>query len=350
MPVNKDAMARYRIIDRMLADPHKDYTTKDIENAVSRECPRVSTRMIQKDIKALEEAPFNKSMLRGMGGRGTVRYEDQSTPLFYQELTEDEADILREAIKSLGRFEGMENFKWLENLRRRLDMPDKGRERPVISFSKNDVLQIPANLLGQLYSAIARKKVIRFGYRRFQDKGKPFSRVTVYPYQLRQYNNRWFLLCNPVGNADYPFNPEQIFNYALDRMDGKVEYVEDMTFIDTAVDIDARFDEIIGVTYLKDVEMRDIYFAVKPESVNYIRTKYIHPSQDEVNPETEKEFIRKYPSLSDCKFFVISCRPNVELYALFASYGASVVILEPTEIRDEILGRFREAMENYSNL
>ena len=350
MPVNKDAMARYRIIDRMLADPHKDYTTKDIEYAVSRECPKVSTRMIQKDIKALEEPPFNKSMLRGMGGRGTVRYEDQSTPLFYQELTEDEADILREAIKSLGRFEGMENFKWLENLRRRLDMPDKGRERPVISFSKNDVLQIPANLLGQLYSAIARKKVIRFGYRRFQDKGKPFSQVTVYPYQLRQYNNRWFLLCNPVGNADYPFNPEQIFNYALDRMDGKVEYIEDMDYIDTSVDIDARFDEIIGVTYRKDVEMRDIYFAVKPESVNYIRTKYIHPSQDEVNPETEKDFIRKYPSLSDCKFFVISCRPNVELYALFASYGASVVILEPTEIRDEILGRFREAVENYSNL
>ena len=53
MPVNKDAMARYRIIDRMLADPHNDYTTKQIEKAVSRECPKVSTRMIQKDIKAL---------------------------------------------------------------------------------------------------------------------------------------------------------------------------------------------------------------------------------------------------------------------------------------------------------
>ena len=97
MPVNKDAMARYRIIDRMLADPHKDYTTKDIEKAVARECPKVTTRMIQKDIKALEEAPFSKKMLRGMGGRGTVRYEDQSTPLFYQEITADEEEILREA-------------------------------------------------------------------------------------------------------------------------------------------------------------------------------------------------------------------------------------------------------------
>ena len=162
MPVNKDAMARYRIIDRMLADPHKDYTTKDIEKAVAHECPKVTTRMIQKDIKALEEAPFNKKVLRGKGGRGTVRYEDQSNPLFYQELTADEEDILREALGSLGQFEGLDNFKWLENLKKRLDMTTEKKERPVISFARNNVLQISENILGHLYSAISRKKVIRF--------------------------------------------------------------------------------------------------------------------------------------------------------------------------------------------
>lgn len=350
MPVNKDAMARYRIIDRMLADPQKDYTTKDIEKAVSLECPKVSTRMIQKDIKALEEEPFNKKIIRGKGGRGTVRYEDQSNPLFYQELTSDEEDILREALGSLGQFEGLDNFKWLENLKKRLEMPSQKKERPVISFARNDVLQIPENLLGQLYSAISRKKVIRFGYRRFQDASLPFSKVTAYPYQLRQYNNRWFLLCNPVGNKEFPYDPELIFNYALDRMDGKVEYVEEKTFIETAVDIDARFDEIIGVTYKKDMEVRDIYFAVKPESVNYIRTKFIHSSQDEVNPETEKEFKAKYPDLKDCKFFFISCRPNVELYALFASYREAVIIIEPAAVRDEVIRSLRAALDNYEGL
>ena len=84
MPVNKDAMARYRIIDRMLADPHKDYTTKDIEKAVARECPKVTTRMIQKDIKALEEAPFSKKMLRGMGGRSQARNPDRCDPVLLQ--------------------------------------------------------------------------------------------------------------------------------------------------------------------------------------------------------------------------------------------------------------------------
>ena len=350
MPVNKDAMARYRIIDRMLADPHKDYTTKDIEHAVSLSCRHVSLRMIQKDISALETAPFCKKILRGVRGRGTVRYEDQSTPLFYQELTADEEEIFREALGSLGQFEGLENFKWLENLKKRLDMPNKKNERPAISFAKNDILQIPDNLLGQLYSAIARKRVVRFGYRRFQDQAQAFSQVTVYPYQLRQYNNRWFLVCNPVGNAQYPFNPELIFNYALDRMDGKVEYVDDMPYIDTPIDIDARFNEIIGVTNMKDAKMRNIYFAVRPASEDYIRTKMIHSSQDEVNIETEKDFIRRYPALKGCKFFFINCRPNRELFALFASYGPDVIIIDPTEIRDEIRRMLQEAVENYDNI
>ena len=350
MPVNKDAMARYRIIDRMLADPQKDYTTKDIEKAVARECPRVTTRMIQKDIKALEEAPFNKKMLRGQGGRGTVRYEDQSTPLFFQELTEDEEEILREALESLGQFEGLENFKWLENLQKRLDMPRKKKVRPAISFARNDVLQIPENLLGQIYSAIARRKVIRFGYRRFQDAGQPFKQVTVYPYQLRQSNNRWFLLCNPVGNDEFPFDPDTIYNYALDRMDGKVEYVEEMPYIDTSVNIDARFNEIIGVTYKKGEKIRDIYFAVKSEAVNYVQTKFIHSSQDEVNPIVEKEFKEKYPSLRDCKFFVISCRPNQELLAMFASYRENLIVVEPADIRAEMKQIIQQSLKNYQVL
>ena len=349
MPVNKDAMARYRIIDRMLADPHKDYTTKDIEKAVSLECCKVTTRMIQKDIKALEDE-FGKELVRNAGGRGTVKYKDQATPLFYQELTVDEEEILREALSSLGQFEGVENFKWLENLKKRLDIPARKKERPVISFAKNNVLQIPENLLGQLYSAITRRKVIRFGYRKFQDASQPYAQVTVHPYQLRQYNNRWFLICNPVGNMEYPFDPGLIYNYALDRMDGKVEYVEEMPYIDTTVDIGARFEEIVGVTYRKDADLRDIYFAVKPDAVDYVRTKFIHPSQDEVNPAIEKEFLRKFPSLRDCKFFFISCRPNVEMYALFTSYRDKVIIVEPDDIRETMRGMLYFMVKNYDEL
>jgi hypothetical protein len=62
MPVNKDALKRYRIIDRLLSDPNRDYTTEHILREVNKECDSVSIRMIQKDIKSLEEEFFkNKS-------------------------------------------------------------------------------------------------------------------------------------------------------------------------------------------------------------------------------------------------------------------------------------------------
>ena len=148
MPVNKDALKRYRIIDRILADPNHDYTTDQILKQVNYECPNVSKRMIQKDIKAIEEE-FGKAMVRNSGRRGTVRYEDQSEPLFYQQLTWEEEEVLREVLRSLGQFEGLDNFTWLELLKKKLEMKEDANELPFISFSKNEGLQMPDTLLGR---------------------------------------------------------------------------------------------------------------------------------------------------------------------------------------------------------
>ena len=101
MPVNKDALARYRVIDKLLSDPNNTYTTEEIRAIVNRECSeKVSLRMIQKDIKSLEE-DFGKDMVRNAGGRAKVKYLDQSEPLFYQELTSDEEAVLSRQWASL---------------------------------------------------------------------------------------------------------------------------------------------------------------------------------------------------------------------------------------------------------
>jgi len=69
-----------------------------------------------------------------------------------------------------------------------------------------------------------------------------------------------------------------------------------------------------------------------------------------VNPAIEKEFIRKFPSLKNCKFFFISCRPNVEMYALFASYRDSIIIVEPDDIRETMRGMLLYTLKNYDEL
>ena len=325
MPVNKDALKRYRIIDKLLSDPNNDFRTEDIMRHVNRECSdKVTLRMIQKDIKSIEE-DFGKKMIRNAGGRGTVRYEDQSDPLFFQELTSDEEEVLREVLNTLGQFEGLDNFTWLDLLRKKLSMKNDLNEFPLISFGINNILQIHHTLLGRLFTAISRKKVIRITYTPFGRKTKKYD---VYPYQLRQYNNRWFLLLNTVGNEEFPFNPDFITNFALDRMDAEFEYLDDVPYVETSVDLKGRFDEIVGVTLLSEEDVEYIYYAVSPRVHDYVKTKWLHQTQMELEGDELEEYMKKYPLLKDWSYFSIECRPNPELYSLFSSYGENLIVLE----------------------
>lgn len=347
MPVNKDALRRYRIIDKLLSDPNNDFKTEDIMRRVNRDCSdRVTLRMIQKDIKALEE-DFGKRMVRNAGGRGTVRYEDQSDPLFYQELTSDEEEVLREVLNTLGQFEGLDNFTWLDLLRKRLSMNNDQNKYPLISFGVSNILQIPHTLLGRLFTAISRKRVIRIKYRPFGCEPRTYD---VYPYQLRQYNNRWFLLLNTVGNEEFPYNPDFITNFALDRMDAEFEYLDDEPYVETSVDLQERFDEIVGVTLLANEEVEYIYYAVSPRAYEYVKTKWIHPTQMELEGNELDEYKKKYPQLKDWAYFSIECRPNNELYSLFESYGGNLVVLEPTKVRNCIAEAMVKSAEIYRNI
>lgn len=345
MPVNKDALKRYRIIDRLLSDPNRDYTTDRILKEVNQECEQVSIRMIQKDIKALEEE-FGKKMIRNAGGRGTVKYEDQSEPLFYQELTWEEEEVLRETLRSLGQFDGLDNFTWLEMLKKKLEMKDDTRF-PIISFSKNEGLQVEKTLLGRLFDAISKRKVIRVTYTPFNQESRQFE---IYPYQLKQFNDRWFLLSCPLATDRYPFNPSFILTLALDRMSKDIEYLEEEPYLDCAVDLKARFDEIIGVTLYQDKDLEDIYFAVSKESVDYVRTKWMHSTQIELDDESQSYFREKYPTLKEFTFFSIECRENSELYSKFASYTGSVVLLEPVFMREKLALKIESGFMNYKQL
>lgn len=344
MPVSKDALKRYRVIDKLLSDPNRDYTTNQILDYVNRSTDnRVGKRMIQKDLLALEEE-FGKTLLRNSGRRGSVRYEDQSTPLFYQELTRDEEELLREVLRTLGQFEGLSNFTWFDLLSKKLSVKNERRPFPIISFGEDDILQFSCNLLGRLFTAISREKTISIKYKPF---GKSEKEYEIYPYQLRQFNYRWFLIATPVGNEVEPYREDFVANFALDRMNPDFEYLEDVPYVRTSVDLKSRFHEIVGVTLYADKDVECIYYAVSPKSVDYIRSKMIHRTQMEATGEELQRLRKKFPQFKEWNFFSIECRPNHELFALLESYGGNIVVLEPYPIRAEIVERVRLTAANY---
>lgn len=126
--------------------------------------------------------------------------------------------------------------------------------------------------------------------------------------------------------------------------------MDDEPYVETPLDLKARFDEIVGVTLLQEEEVEDIYFAVSKKSLPYIQTKYLHGTQIELDGESQTMFRKKYPTLKDWTFFSIECRPNYELYSKFASYGDQLILLEPRRMRDEMGRKFKNGFALYDGL
>ena len=362
MPANKNAVIRYMYLDQMLSDRHHYYSRTDLcekcnERLVRDGYSEVSKRTIELDLIDMGLPPFNMDIDDSliMGGKRIVRYSDQTVSLFSKPLSDDEKKLLREALSTMGQFSGLENFEWIADLQEKLDdekafggknITDDGLQRKIISFSSNPYLK-NINLLGKLFSAISNKKVVSVEYKKFDSDVA--SKFIVYPYLLKEYSDRWYLICNSVGDEVYPYREDFVMNLPLDRI-MSFDEVEDMEYKDCPLDLDERFDDIVGISYYEDRKLEKILYAVTKATANYIRTKPMHSSQIELTSARQEELHAEYPALSEYVFFTIECIPNFELHSLLYSYGQKLVVLSPDSIRADMQEEAQKQADIYNHI
>jgi predicted DNA-binding transcriptional regulator YafY len=362
MPANKNAVARYIILDRMLSDQHHYFTRTQLLNAVNDslkgidEALQVSKRTIEMDLRDMEDIfqiELDESKI--INGKKVIRYVDQTRPIFSKPLSDDEKTLLHEVLSTLGQFSGLDNFEWLDDLKTKLasqlsfggsqyDNDQSTPLRKVICFSSNEFLQ-NKEYLGWFFSAITNRKVVSITYRKFDAVSA--QKIIAYPYMLKQYRDRWYLLCTPTCDKTLPYNPHFIANIPLDRIEA-FEEVQNIPYVDCQVDIDELFDDIVGVTYYWDKPVEHVVFAVHKSSANFIRTKPIHPYQAELTKEDQAVLRRENPKLEDYSFFSLDCKLNYELSSLFRSYGPNLIVLSPNTLREEMKENARRQIELYS--
>lgn len=210
MPANKNAVVRYIILDRMLSDQHHYYTRTQLLNAVNDylkgvdEALQVSKRTIEMDLRDMEDIfQIDLDESKVINGKKAIRYADQTRSIFSKPLSDDEKMLLKEVLSTLGQFSGLDNFVWLDDLKTKLgdqlsfggselDAVNGAPQRKVISFSSNEFLQ-NKEYLGWFFSAITNKKVVSITYRKFDAENAQV--IIAYPYMLKQYRDRWYLLC-----------------------------------------------------------------------------------------------------------------------------------------------------------
>lgn len=341
MPTNKNALIRYKYLDRLLSDHHHYYDIHDLTEKVNDMLyddgfPEVTQRCIEKDLNTLEYAPFNAPIERFRhNGKNCIAYGKYSFSIFKQEMSKEERNLLREVLSTIGQFNGLDNFKWLEDFKIGLGLEER---RQIISFSNNPYLK-NSNLLGTLFDCISNEVVISLFYHTFAN---PTVRsIDFHPYLLKQYNDRWFLL----GAADTDL---KILSFALDRID-KVEQLPERKYRECLEDIYERFDDIVGVTLYEDHPIEHILLWVSDTSKGYVDTKPIHESYTPFKGEKESQLHEQYPKLDGGLFFSIDCIPNFELIRELCSFGGNLVVLSPESIRNDIKNRLSAHLDQYQD-
>lgn len=351
MPATKNAMTRYALIDKMLANRNRAYSIQDITETLAGRLPElgqhaVSKRCVEKDLNYLEfGSPFDVEIEEYWVDasdkndrpyrKRCIRYADPTFSIFKPKLTEDEKTVLATALDTLGSFDGLDNFEWLNDLKNRLNIET---HKPFISLSKN--LLTNSTLLARLFTTIRLRQVLNLKYHVFQDD--KIRSVSISPHLLKEYNNRWFLIASASDTG-------RILTFAIDRID---DFMIDAktSYINAPDDLQERYEEIIGVTFQEDTPLQKIQFWVSDNSSDYIVTKPIHGSQKSIRGESESELRKIYPQFHGGAFFSIECRENYELIRELTSFGANLVVLSPANICNSIKQRIHNQWEIYRNL
>ena len=342
MATNKNALIRYKHLDMLLSDRHHYYDINDLTEKVNEMLyddgfKTVTRRCIKKDLVYLTERPFCAPIERTKrNGKNCVFYKNASFSIFKQEMSREERNLLREVLNTIGQFDGLDNFEWLEKFKIGLGY---NRHRQIISFSNNPYLK-NSNLLGTLFDYISNKVVIRLYYHTFSNRTT--RSFEFHPYLLKQVNNRWFIL----GTAN---NDGTILTFALDRID-KVEPLPEKKYKECHEDLNERFEDIVGITYHANRPVSHILFWCSNDAQDYVITKPLHGSQIQYHGEEEERLHAQHPSLEGGSFFSIDCIENYELITLLCSYGQNLIVLEPTSVRDEVFNRISVMVDKYLSM
>ena len=345
MPTNKNALIRYKQLDRLLSDHHHYYDIHNLTEKVNEyldgeRLKSVTQRCIEKDLINMEGlfcAPIEHEK---KNGKNCIFYWDHSFSIFTKEMSDEEASLLREVLNTIGQFDGLKNFQWLDDFKIGLGLEER---RPIISFSNNPYLKNleDTNLLGTLFDNISNEVVIRLSYHTFSDE--TVRSIVFHPYLLKQYNDRWYLL----GAAD---SDMKILHFALDRINN-VEPLPDRKYVECPDDLAERFEDIVGVTLYEDRPVEHILCWVSDASKGYIDTKPIHGSYTPIKKEKDQQLRAEYPQLEGGMFFTLDCIRNFELIRELCSYGKDLIVLHSDgEVKNEVMKRIQEMNEKYAQV
>ncbi|PZF74372.1 helix-turn-helix transcriptional regulator [Taibaiella soli] len=337
MAVNKLALVRYKTIDECLRNRRRKWTLEDIIEKVAdvlydREgiTTGVSKRTIQADIQLMRSDKLGYNAPIIVTDRRFYSYDDTEYSITNVPINDADVEKMKEIVGVLKHFNGFNYFDEMSDMIARLENnlnKSTHQSGNCIQFENNRLLKGLA-FITPLYSAILNKKSLLIEYKSF--KAKESQQAIYFPYLLKEYRNRWFLIVKPKKNRF-------LTTLALDRIVAFQELTNEKFIANEGVDFDRYFDDLLGVTKNESDRAHKVILHVNKYHAPYVLTKPLHHSQQVLKEDETGVLIR------------IDVVLNFELEREILGFGECMKVMAPRMLASRIKKRLAQAAELYQN-
>ncbi len=335
MPHIKNALLRYRIIDRAIRNPYKPFPTKAAlreacEEALfgSSDGANICDSTIEKDMFAMKmehDAPIKYSKRHG-----GYYYSEETFSLDEIPLTQEDLEAIQFATNTLSQFKDVGIFKQfgsaVDKIVDRISVANSVQNESPTKYVQfeTSTSDSGSEFLQPLLEAVQHQVIVHFDYESFQTQKKKPRKVV--PLFLKEYRNRWYLLCHDLVK-------EGIITYALDRMSAldvtSTKYPSTLSF-----NAEQFFKHAIGITASNGLP-QTVVLKADNVAAKYIESQPLHASQRIVKEGKNKTT------------FELSVFVSEELIRTILSYGGEVEVVEPEMLRDQVVRRIKQMVDNY---
>lgn len=338
MPLNRNALIRYKTIDQCLQNRYKKWTLDDLIEACSDAIYEyqgidtgVSRRTIQADMEMMRSNKLGYEAPIIVVDKKYYTYSDKNYSITNSPLNQQDVQVLTEISGLLKQFKGFNHFADLNEMLSRLEdkiYSQKTHSTPVIDFERNDNLK-GLEYIEVIRKAIVAKKTLCFTYQSF--KARDASTFCFSAYLLKEYRNRWFVLGVQHKKV------VQVFNLALDRIQS-IEEHEEPYRENTMLDLSTYYNDVIGVT--KSARQRDceVVFWIDSDNAPYVITKPLHHTQKMLREDETG------------KVFSIKVVLNFELERELLGFGSKMKVLSPRILVKQMKQQLQKTIEGYNTL
>ena len=338
MPLNRSTLIRISTIDRCLQNHYRRWTINDLIVACTdalaefegRSNP-VSRRTFQNDLALMRSDRLGYNAPIVVRENKYYEYEDPDFSITHLPLNNEGLNALNSALDILRQLQGF------PQLASSIDIISKLNEQ----ISRHTGTSLPAmdmehvegyrgaQFIGTIYDAVKKQQTIAIEYQSF--KARQPEIITVYPYLLKEYRNRWFL----IGEKTLNRSP-QVNIFALDRIHSVT--VDNNIPFKKCVDFDPThyFDDTIGVSRMIKDKARRIVIKIDRDQAPYVESKPFHRSQ-----KVEQRFRDGIIQIS------LKVVINNELERLILGFGGHVEVIAPPELRERVAVNITKAANLY---